>query len=299
MRSRLPVTEGLISVVIPSYNCAQFITEAIASVFRQSYRPLELIVVDDGSADASRKVIRHTCNHPPVDNFILIEQPNRGAHAAIMCGLDAANGEYVRILNCDDFYHPDRFSKIVPLLSNGRSLAFSGVRFVDSRGRDLPSDTSWPAWYAKALAEIDHCPTVGFALLTHNFSVSSGNFLFRRALYDKLRGFSEHRFVHDWDFLMRSIHYCEPLFVREPLLNYRIHDNNTTETVRDRLRAEWSGALRRYIQLVTSEPSPNPLAPCPENWPRFFARFTRDRPLPFSPDESLAELWENQSKNFY
>lgn len=291
----LKVDKALVSVVIPSYNCAQFLTEAISSVFRQSYRPLELIIVDDGSTDASRKVIRHACRQPPVDNFILIEQPNQGAHAAIMTGLRAASGEYLSILNCDDFYHPDRFSRLIPRLDDGSALVFSGVRFVDAHGRDLPPDNAWPSWHAKALAETDHCPTIGFALLTHNFSVSSGNFVFRRDLYDKLGGFSDHRFIHDWDFLLRSVHYSEPLFFREPLLFYRIHDNNTTETVRDRLRDEWIDALQRYVHLVTSESSPNPLAPCPTNWPRYFARFAQSSPISFSPDEHLADFWERST----
>lgn len=289
--------QPLVSVVIPSYNHSRFLEATIGSVVAQSYRPLELVVVDDGSSDGSPELLRRLLADIELDEAVLIEQPNRGAHAAIMRGIEASSGEFVGILNSDDFYHIRRIECLLPYLSTGRhELVFSGVNFVDSSGDSLPADHGWPQWYRKCLEETAHCPTVGFALLVHNFSVSSGNFLFRRRLYDRLSGFSDHRFTHDWDFLIRSIHYSEPAFVREPLLNYRIHDSNTAETVRDLLRVEASDALRRYATLVSSEPSPNPLAPCPLNWPRYFARFARSCPLYFAPEETLIRFWETRHR---
>lgn len=286
------VKEKLLSVVIPSYNCAEFIAEAIRSVFRQSYRPIELVIVDDGSTDASRSLIRVVCYRPPVDNFILIEQPNRGAHAAIMCGLEAASGEYLSILNCDDFYHPDRFALLIPYLDDASDLVFSGVHFVDAQGRPRSPSDAWPSWYAQALLATDQCPTVGYALLLHNFSVTSGNFLFTRELYERLGGFSAHRFTHDWDFLIRSVYYSEPVFVREPLIHYRIHGSNTTESVRDLLFEEASDALRRYTALCENARPRNTLAPCAANWPRYFPDFiSRSSPF-FAPERLLSSFFK-------
>lgn len=282
----------LVSIVIPSYNHAPFLKQTIGSVVAQTYRPLELVVVDDGSSDGSPALLGELLSGAPLDQVRLIEQSNSGAHAAIMRGIEASSGVVIGILNSDDFYHPQRLERLMPYLAREHALAFSGVQFVDSADNALPATSAWPEWYRKCLEETALCPTVGYALLVHNFSVSSGNFLFQRALYDSLAGFSQHRFTHDWDFLMRSVHYCEPAFVREPLYNYRIHESNTTETVRDLLAEEAGDALRRFIELVTSEGTPNPLAPCPANWPRYFARFARSCRLTFAPDESLLQLWE-------
>lgn len=284
----------LVSIVIPSYNHGAFIEQTVGSVLAQTYRPLELVVVDDGSADGSPVLLRGLMKRvrESLDNAYLIEQENRGAHAAIMRGIEASSGEIVGLLNSDDFYAPERVERLLPKLLGGEhDLVFSGVRFVDGQGAEQPADHAWPQWYKMCLDETRHCPTVGFSVLAHNFSVSSGNFLFRRSLYQALEGFSDHRFTHDWDFLIRSIHYSEPAFVPEPLLNYRIHETNTTETVRDRLKSEASDALRRYIALVTAGPSPNPLAPCLENWPRYFERFAEDCPLAFDPEQTLASFW--------
>jgi glycosyltransferase involved in cell wall biosynthesis len=280
--------DRLVSVVIPSYNGAAFIGEAIRSVFRQSYRPLELIVVDDGSTDGSPAAIRDACRRPPLDGFRFIEQENRGAPAAIMRGLEVASGDLLTILNGDDAYHPDRLADLVPRLAGPRALGFSSLEFIDDAGALLPPSHAWPAWYAKALRETEHCPTVGYALLLHNLSVTSGNFLFTRELYEELGGFSEQRFVHDWDFLIRAVYHTEPVWLRERLISYRIHGSNTTESVRGRLFDEASDALRRYLELCAGGRPPNPLAPCAANWPRYFPEFVARRRPFFAPELPLS-----------
>ncbi|MEM7352686.1 MAG: glycosyltransferase [Acidobacteriota bacterium] len=283
-----------VSVVIPSYNHAAFLETTIRSVAEQSYRPLELVVVDDGSTDDSPALLRRLFDTLDLDGVQLIEQTNRGAHAAVTRGIEASRGEVVSLLDSDDFYHPQRIERLQPWIAEGRHLlAFSGVNFVDQAGAALPSSNAWPQWYSGCLDDTVGCPTVGYGLLVHNFSVSSSNFLFRRELYDQVGGFSNLRFSLDWDFLIRSVHYGEPAFVDEPLLNYRIHDDNTTERVRDRLKTEGVEALERYMALVRREPSPNPLAPSPENWPSYFDRFGQSHKLFFDPESSVLDYWDS------
>jgi glycosyltransferase involved in cell wall biosynthesis len=281
----------LLSVVIPSHNGARFIGASIRSVFEQTYRPIELVIVDDGSTDESIEVIRETCREPLVDNLIIVEQSNEGAHTAIMKGLEMSSGEYLSILNCDDFYHPDRFTELIPALRHEWGLAFSGIRFVGEDGSPLPRSHGWPAWYEKALRETDDCPAAGYALLLHNFSVTSGNFLFTKDLYRQLGGFSTHRFVHDWDFLIRSVYYTEPVFERKELMSYRIHQSNTTESVRHLLFDEATDALNRFIALCDAGEPPNRLAPCALHWPRFFPEFIASHSPFFAPGSRLSSFF--------
>ena len=93
-----------VSVVIPSYNHAAYIREAVDSVLSQSLSDLELIVVDDGSQDESLDILAGYSDR----RFHLYTQLNQGAHAAINRGLHAAAGDYLAILNSDDAYHPQR-----------------------------------------------------------------------------------------------------------------------------------------------------------------------------------------------
>ncbi|MCC5822416.1 MAG: glycosyltransferase [Phycisphaerales bacterium] len=267
-----------VGVAIPSYNHARFVAEAVRSVLAQTHADVELVVVDDGSADGSPGVVRDAFAEFPGRPARLIEQENRGAHAAIMRAVEALDTEVVAVLNSDDAYEPDRFERVLPLLARReRAIAFTGLRIIDEHGRDLPDAHPWPRWYATALTAAETEPTIGFALLVHNFSVTSGNFVFTRALYDRLGGFGSQKFAHDWDFLIRSVALTEPEFLPDRLMRYRVHGSNTTESVRGLMEAECADAIDRYRAELASSDATNPLAPCGENWPTYWDRFIRSR----------------------
>lgn len=97
-----------VSVVIPAYNCAPFIGEAIESVLRQDYPNREIIVVDDGSTDDTVDAVSKFG-----DRIHLISQSNSGAPAARNTGLQAARGEYITLLDADDIWLPTKVSDCV------------------------------------------------------------------------------------------------------------------------------------------------------------------------------------------
>ena len=106
--SSLSQQNPLVSVIIGNYNYGNFLAEAIDSVFQQTYRHFELIVIDDGSTDNSRQVIESY-----EGQLIAIFQPNGGQGAAFNTGIAKAQGEIICFLDADDYYHPDKLSKIV------------------------------------------------------------------------------------------------------------------------------------------------------------------------------------------
>lgn len=276
-----------LSVIIPSHNHERFVAQAIRSVLDQTYRDLELIIVDDGSTDDSRQVIRETIGDHEWDRVSLIEQDKAGAHAAIQRGVEVSSGHLLSILNSDDYFLPNRFATLVPMIQQlgcEHSLAFSGLEFVADRPDSERVVETWRKWYRTARQAIWMAPTVSYALMLHNFSVTSGNFVFSRSIYDELGGFCDYKFAHDWDFLLRACYYTEPIFTHEPLLAYRVHDNNTTHSVRDLLYSECSGGMNRYLEMVAAANPPNPMAPCAANWPRYFCLFVSEK-YPFYDNE--------------
>jgi glycosyltransferase involved in cell wall biosynthesis len=102
---------GRVSVVVPVYNVDRFLPECVDSVLRQSYRKLELILVDDGSTDRSGELCDRFAQQDP--RVRVIHQPNRGSAAARNRGLDAARGEYVYFLDSDDFIADDTIRRVV------------------------------------------------------------------------------------------------------------------------------------------------------------------------------------------
>ena len=120
-----------ISVVIPTYNYAHYLPEAIDSVLRQTYPPLEITVVDDGSTDATPDVLAAYG-----DRIRVIRQKNQGVAAARNAGLSAARGEYVAFLDSDDIWHPRKLElQIARFADPALGLVHCGVETFDEKGR--------------------------------------------------------------------------------------------------------------------------------------------------------------------
>lgn len=279
-----------VGVVIPSYNHEAYVADAVRSVLTQTYEQIELVVVDDGSSDESVQRINETIAEFPNRRAMLITQANAGAHAAIARGLAALNTPLCAVLNSDDCYETHRFQEIVPAIEASAqhthyAIAFSGLSLMDGAGNELDHGHGWSRWYREALAAASNEPTIGYGILTHNFSVTSGNFVFTRALYDALNGFRQQKFAHDWDFLLRATALTEPIFIQAPLMRYRVHDSNTTETVRSLLKEECEQAVGAYIEMVRNGAS-NTACPCPDHWPAYWDRFVATR----------RAFWDTRSK---
>ncbi len=97
------MSNALVTVVIPSYNYGHFVVDAVQSALAQTYRPMEVIVVDDGSTDDTRERLR-----PFTDRIHYVYQENRGLSAARNTGIRLARGEWVALLDADDIWHPEK-----------------------------------------------------------------------------------------------------------------------------------------------------------------------------------------------
>jgi glycosyltransferase involved in cell wall biosynthesis len=135
-----------LSVIMPNYNHARFISMALTAILEQSRRPLEVIVIDDGSSDNSLEVIDSFVRRDPIVRLIRHER-NQGLMAAVASGVQAARGDYLFIPSADDFILPGFFEKSLRLLEAhpeaGLSFAF-GSQFDGATGRvePCPSDLS-------------------------------------------------------------------------------------------------------------------------------------------------------------
>lgn len=122
-----------VTTIIPLYNHEKYITRAVESVLAQGDILRELIVIDDGSKDRSAEVMNILATRDPRITFL--QHENRGAHATINRGLEMASGEFVTILNSDDYFAKGRFSALAHCLDldEGSDFASSGIAFVDGQ----------------------------------------------------------------------------------------------------------------------------------------------------------------------
>ncbi|MCB0350829.1 MAG: glycosyltransferase [Bdellovibrionales bacterium] len=267
-------SEPLISVVIPSYNHSQYIGQAIDSVFKQTYKNLELIVIDDGSSDNSVQVIKSALRRPPKKCKVqFISRPNKGAHHTINEGLELATGDYLTILNSDDYYHKSRLSILSKKLKKRQpGLVMSYVHHIDTEGKPLSVKHPMREWYQASLSK--KLPSVGFRILDSNIAVTTGNLMFTRTLYDKIGGFKDFMLCHDYDFLLRSLFYAEPVLVKKPLINYRSHSANTVTVFAHMATSETPQVAFNYFKecIFNTQPE-NKMAPCKAYWKKDFEKF--------------------------
>ncbi len=106
-----PDTEPLVTVVIPCYNAQRWIRETLKSVLAQTYRNLEILVVDDGSRDEGAVIVEAMAQSDP--RIRLIRQENSGVGGARNTGINQAKGEYIAPLDADDLWHPEKVEKQV------------------------------------------------------------------------------------------------------------------------------------------------------------------------------------------
>jgi glycosyltransferase involved in cell wall biosynthesis len=232
-----------VSVVIPLYNHARFIAEAVESAIAQGDLVREIVVVDDGSIDESAVIMQRLCDRE--SRIVFWSQPNRGAHAAINAGLQRATGDLVAILNSDDAYLPDRLPALVATLASepAADIAASGLVFVNEAGEAIDNP-----WYEAARGFYRSCGDLATALINGNFLMTTSNYLFRRSLLDEVGLFAPLRYMHDVDFGLRAIASGKRFaLVDKPMLRYRMHSGNTIREDHGQVRMEWAVVAASFL----------------------------------------------------
>jgi glycosyltransferase involved in cell wall biosynthesis len=262
----------LVSVVMPAYNHAAYVERALRSVFEQSYRAIEIIAVDDGSTDSTADRVERCLRDSPFPSR-LIRQGNAGAPSALNRGIGAAEGSFVQLLNSDDALAPQRVERIAAATAaRGARWGFSAVAVIDDA--DRPADALADRRAFDLLCETNRvplCETTGFALLSVNVAISSGNLFLSRSLIDEIGPFADYRYNHDWEYCLRALQRAEPAWVQEPLYRYRLHGANTITESPRAARDEAARVCSAYLRWAIAETAPaNPFAPALANWGRSF-----------------------------
>jgi glycosyltransferase involved in cell wall biosynthesis len=201
--------DPLVSVIIPNYNHAQYVGDAIGSVLGQDYPNYEIIVVDDGSTDNSREVVAQFG-----DRVTYIYKINAGLSAARNTGIKASKGSLIGVLDADDMYEPHFLSTLVAALQANPDAdgVYCGYQFVDHRNNLLPQIEARPVAHDRLYE----------ALLDGNFFVPESIFL-RRYVYDSVGLFDEAlRACEDWDVWLRVTKKYKIIHSAQILTRHRV-----------------------------------------------------------------------------
>jgi glycosyltransferase involved in cell wall biosynthesis len=227
---------GLVSIVIPVYNRAAMLREAVASVLSQTWRPIEIIIVDDGSSDETPSAANElVAAHPEV--IRVLSQHNVGPGAARQAGADAAEGEFVQFLDSDDLLLPHKFSRQISGLREDLEAGISyGKTYTCENGvrAALPAQRS-----AQIHREI-------FPALLEGRIWETSTPLYRRSALNLIGPWPRKRQMEDWEFDAKAgaahvkLHYCD-----EFLAEYRIHGG-------ERLAHAWMTERRAMADRISA-----------------------------------------------
>ncbi len=219
----------LVSVIIPSYNCQQYIAETIACVLAQDYPAIELIVVDDGSSDQTLPIIQTFG-----DRLKLIQQQNTGVCAARNRGIQEASGVFLCLLDHDDYWFPDKLSRQVNALLNNPEYGVVYSSFTHwhaNAGGEFPKPSDFKVNPSDAI-DPEFSGWIYHLLLLDCWMLTS-TALFRKDVFARCGLFDEALpYSEDWDLWLRLSRVYPFIKLAYPTTLYRQHAQQGNKKIR-------------------------------------------------------------------
>ncbi len=234
----------LISIIVPVYNVEQYLDECVNSIIKQTYTNLEIILIDDGSTDASGKMCDE---YAEKDKRIkVVHKENGGLSSARNAGLDICTGEYISFIDSDDYVDPDFIRYMYNLLKK-YNVSVSGCkwRFVFFNGNLEAQE--------KALVE-NMEPQKDFYknLLYGRRAVGQTVYLFKRDIFDNLR-YSEGIIFEDSDLVYKIFAKCNNVVIsNNQLYYYRLRQNSITNSIFDRKKLGLIDVSKKMCDFILS-----------------------------------------------
>ncbi|MCH8878499.1 MAG: glycosyltransferase [Planctomycetes bacterium] len=235
---RLP-RAPFVSVIIPVYNSADFLGQAIDSVMDQTFLDLEIIVVDDGSTDRTPEVAAQYRDH-----ITYIRQPNGGNAAARNRGVVEARGRWLCFLDADDLWEPRKLERQLLDLLRHPEWMISFVRarkfFESGDSEPMPEDPSEGELWDRLV-------------FYQPFGCSHSGMMLHSSCFERVGGFDDAlRLSVDWDLFIRLADLYRMRVLPEFLVHHRQHSNNTTGNAELRLRM-YLACLSKHRRLFCSK----------------------------------------------
>ena len=223
-----------VTVLMPVYNAAAYLPEAMESILEQTFREFELLIVDDGSVDESAKIVR-SYGDPRVR---LVSTENRGVAEALRLGVELAAGAYIARMDADDAALPERLSRQVEVLERHPDVAVvhSKVDYVDEYGRVIRAGMGDPTSDLQTRWDL-----VWHNVPFHSTTMMRASILRRNGLNYR----TEMDLAEDFDLWNRIAMVGAFYFIPEVLLRYRIHGGAVTRGEKSRHQLAVQGRVVR------------------------------------------------------
>jgi glycosyltransferase involved in cell wall biosynthesis len=239
-----------VSIVVPTYNHAQYIGQALNSVFEQTYKDFEVIVIDDGSTDNTRGAIQ-----PFSNNLRYIYQKNSGRGAARQRGVEESHAEFIAFLDSDDIWFPRKLERQISYIQeNGFSgLLHTKVIFITEDGISRRKNRAYDKMYR-------HANKSGFSYvsLLYCCPLFMSSVVIPKGLILEAGGFSSNFWVlEDLDFVLRLVKISGIKLLDEQLVWHRDHTRNAATVMKRDVEQTYlsiyKGQLSSLSNIVNEE----------------------------------------------
>ncbi|MCB9988482.1 MAG: glycosyltransferase family 2 protein [Rhodospirillales bacterium] len=228
------MSTSLVTVIIPAYNAETTITETIDSVLAQTYKNLEIIIVDDGSTDGTPALLDAIADKH--DNIKIIRQKNAGVAAARNTAIAAAQGSYIAPMDADDLWHPQRIAMHVAALEAAgpqTAVAYSPFHVIDKEGKVLGKSSV-----------LDFSGNVFLKQLERNLVGNGSGITVRKDALIKVGGYASHlrnngaQGCEDYLVQLQLAYEHDYVCVPYYLIGYRVYPGNMSSNHIQMLRSE-------------------------------------------------------------
>jgi len=236
------IQNGLVSIVVASYNHVQYLPKRIESLLSQTYKNIEIIIIDDCSPDNSREVLRNYL----YDNRVrLIEREKNGGWVIVSNqGIGLSNGEYVIFANCDDYCDNSMIEALVNGIrtSNKIGVAFCCSEMIDQGDNHIGYDIQGreAAFKNKCKTDTIISSTEMYKFFLHSCVIPNlSAALIKKKCFDDIGNFSDlYKACCDWDLFFKIFEKYDAYYVAKPLNNFRQHNKTIRSTLKGKVEYE-------------------------------------------------------------
>lgn len=222
----------ILSVIIPNYNHSLYLQQRIESVLNQSFRDLELIILDDNSTDSSRDIINAYANNDKISHIILNEKNSGSTFLQWSKGFDLAKGEYIWIAESDDYADLTFLEKLVGELQKEKDavIAFSQSQIINAKGEVLNQD--WDRVRSNSLKSVSVFEGEDFLkarMLFNNSVYNASMVVFKKNAIEAVSDvYSNLRYCGDWLFWIDICFQGKVIRYNQKLNYFRQHEQKVT-----------------------------------------------------------------------
>ncbi len=245
-------TLPLVSVIIPTYNRVNVICEAIDSVAKQSYKNIEIIVVNDGSTDNTEEVVNNYINtqtqriiNPPIIKYF--NKQNGGCSSARNFGIKEAKGDYLAFLDSDDLWYPNKLEKqIKALITNtDYGLSISNIEFINENKEHV----SFSNLRKSIIKDGDILEYIlRMPRMTCSYIVARKDVFSEVGLFDET-----FKTANDFDMILRICNKFKTVLIEDSLVRYKKSNNSVSHKLFSRGRLMAVEKFKRYAPIFVNK----------------------------------------------